>query len=185
VGCGQDQTEQNLRGRGLAGGHGCLPHPWRGRAARPSRPAPGPALGTPSACSGTPACAAQTRHESGGAAKISQSRTFEGGSVDEAAAALVGREVDGGARVLPRRGGGGGEGGEEAVGGRGGEGGRGGGEDAAEVERAAEERGRHGWLDWALDGWQQRRTWLTGVSLRRSYLRFWYPNRFGTMGFFI
>jgi hypothetical protein len=118
-----------------------------------------------------------------GAAEITQSRTLEWGwslwsaPVDKAAAALVGREVDGGARVLTRRGDGGGEGGEEAVCGRGGEGGRGGGEDAAEVERAAEERGRHGWLDWALDGRQQRRTWLTGVSLRRSYLRFWYPNR--------
>jgi hypothetical protein len=108
-----------------------------------------------------------------GAAEITQSRTLEWGwslwsaPVDKAAAALVGREVDGGARVLTRRGDGGGEGGEEAVCGRGGEGGRGGGEDAAEVERAAEEGGRHGWLGWALDGRQQRRTWLTGVLAPR------------------
>lgn len=66
-------------------------------------------------------------------------------AVDEAAAALIGGEVDGGSGGVPLSGGCGGEAGEEALGGGGeeGVGGRGG-EDAAEVERPAEERGRHG-----------------------------------------
>lgn len=72
--------------------------------------------------------------------------------VEEAAAALVGGEVDrggGGALLGGRRGRGGREGrGEEALCGGGG-GGRG--EHAAEVQRAAEQRGRHG-SAWVAEG---------------------------------
>lgn len=151
---------ESLRGRALAGGRGYWPRPCRARAARPRSPAPGPAPGTPAACSGTPTCIAPYVHT------LSDSGFNEGGKrnikrepspatgvryghapVEEAAAALVGGEVDrggGGALLGGRRGPGGREGGGEALCGGGGDGGRG--EHAAEVERAAEQRGRHGCL---------------------------------------